>query len=263
MELTKKDIVFPEVPHDGVLGLVLHDMQGNVVFPESKDTTYAEIWDDITKAWRDTAATYEEDPNNFYNAWNYLDLHPAFWKFMYGPTDPQPVKRPRRRRFRRERCRPEDHKPMPVAERLHVKNLVYEYGVHRCVDISVGEVLDEEGPGFRSQVWVEIELGQYSWPEEFNPADPNTGDKNYHDYKLDSDGPTVEKAIIRAAYNVWCVYGNDRRVCDAPYDERSYKLVVDSKTFEEMMGDEAAESNERVRQAARRLNETVRNAEEE
>lgn len=268
MQLNSKEIVFPEVPHDGTLGLVLHNHQGEEIFPETKDIPYAEYWEDITTAWRNCVALYEDDPTDFYNAWNYLDLHPAFWKFRYGTYDPQPTRHPkkpsRRRRLMPWKNRAPEPEFMPLAERLHVKHLEHEYGIHRCVDIMVGKVLNEDGVGLRPEVWVEIELGQQSWPEEFDPADPNSGDKKYHDYKLDATGPTVEKAIIRAAYNVWSVYGNDRRVCDAPYDELAYKTVVDDETFEEMMRDDTEdEPNERVRRAAQRLHETVRSAEEE
>lgn len=261
MELTHKSILLPDVPHDGTLNLILHDTQGNEIFPGTRNTPWSEYWEGITTSWAETVAAYENDPNDFYNAWNYLDLHPAFWKFRYGTSDPQPARTPKKpsrtQRLKFWKRPPVEPEFMPLAERLHVRHLEYEYGIHRCVDIMVGKVTDEEGPGLRPEVWVEIELGQHSWPEEYNPADPNSGDKKYHDYKLDATGPTVEKAIIRAAYNVWCVYGNDRRVCDAPYNELAYKTVVDDETFEELMRDTEDEPNERVRRAARSLREAT------
>jgi hypothetical protein len=248
MGLTSKEIVFPEVARDGTLGLVLHDQQGNEIFPETKHITYESIWEDITTGWRECVAAYEEDPSDFYNAWNYLDLHPAFWKFRYGPADRQPAKKAPRKRRMALRKRAEVEKTMPVAERLHVRHLEYEYGIRRCVDIMVGKNSAEDGSGLKPQVWVETEVGQQSWPEEFDPKDPNSGDKQYHDYKLDADGPTVEKAIIRVAHNVWSAYGNDRRVCDAPYNELVYKTIVDDETFEEMMRDESQEAVAEVRE---------------
>jgi hypothetical protein len=239
MELTKKETILPDVPHDGTLGLVLHDMQGSVIFPETKDTTFASIWDDIVETWQNCVADYEAEPGDFYNAWNYLDMHPAFWKFRYGPAD---------------------RNTLPLEKRLHVHNLEHEYGIHRCVDIMIWKGLDDDTREIETVVG--IELGQYSWPEEFNEDDPNSGDKNYHDYRLDCYGKTVEEAILRAAHNVWEVYGNDRRVCDAPYDDMSYITVLDSEYFDELMKDrsDGDEVNDKVRRFNERLNEILKQA---
>lgn len=229
MGLTKKDIVFPDVPHHGRIGGIMGD------------TPWKTMWQVTCNEWRRTVDAYETDPGDFYAAWYYLDEHPAFWRFRHGPTDAQPYS---------------------LRRRLHRKHLEVQGGINRCVRISVHKVNEttrstEDGPPLETEIWVET--GQYSWPKEVNPKDPETFDSIYHDHLLDTGGPTVEDAILRTAHNVWQVYGNDRRVCDAPYDEMAYVTVVDQEHFEELMAERGddGEINEQVRRAAQRLNEIV------
>lgn len=265
MELINKSIVFPEVPCEGKLGVVFHDTQGNEIFPNVKDTTYAEIWEIYCNEWADTVRRYETEPGDFFNAWHYLNGHPAFWYFRHGPADSD---------------------PLPLSQRLHVKNLVHDYGIqhyitknpgfprssgiNRCISISVVKlnpenkhIEEEEHLNTKTEVW--IELGKYSWPVEFDPKDHNTYDNTWHDYRLDCGGPTMETAIIRAAHNVWEVYGNDRRICDGPFDKLNYVTVLDSEEFDKLLAemDDPGEVNERVRRAAQRLHELIGNIEDE
>ncbi len=241
MAVTHKNIVFPEVPHDGELGLKLHDTAGNVIFADITPTTWTQIWDMHCEEWAETAFSYEENPGDFYYAWHYLDKHPAFWKFRHGPSDAN---------------------AQPLAERLHVRNLMPDYGIDRCVNISVVKInpetrSTEEEPQTETEIW--IELGQQSWPVEVDPGDPETYDKSYNDYMMECGGPTVETAMLRAAHNVWQVYGNDRRVCDGPYDARDYATVLEPDEFDELLAtlDDPGEVNERVRRATQRLHEIV------
>lgn len=246
MELTKKDIVFPDVPHNGVLGGKMYDMRGNRIYTDIGRTTWKSLWEAYCDTWRGIVDEYEANPGDFYFAWRYLNYHPAFWAFRHGSAEP---------------------KPYSLKRRLHVKHLIEDDGIRRCVNITVTKVnvetrsTEDEGP-LETEVWVD--LGQQSWPQEVNPKDPNTFDCNYHDHLLDTGGPTVEVAVLRAAHNVWEVYGNDRRVCDAPYDRVNYVTVLEPDEFDEYMqehGDDG-EINRRVQEASRRLDAIVYGTEE-
>jgi hypothetical protein len=236
MDLTKKDIVFPEVPHDGCMGLKLHNLSGKRILRQYSNTPWSEIWRIHCDQWRRTADYYEQEPGDFYSAWNYLDDHPAFWSFRSIGADRQPI---------------------PLEEKLHVKNLKVEGGIKRCLQISVMKVnaetrSTEDEPTLATEVW--IELGKHLWPGEGEPGDTVSGD-----YLLDCGGPTVETAILRAAHNVWEVYGNDRRICDGPYDKKAYAAVASSDEFEQLMqehGDDG-EINKQLQRAARRLHTII------
>lgn len=241
MELIKKDIVFPDVPHNGVLGGKTYDMQGNRIYTDLGRTSWKSLWGIYCNQWRHIVDEYEAAPGDFYAAWQYLDHHPAFWGFRHGSADP---------------------KPYSLRRRLHLKHLIKGDGIRRCLNITVVKVNAEtrstEDPGqMETEVW--IELGRQSWPQEINPKDPETLDSVYNDYLLSTGGPTVEVAILRAAHNVWEVYGNDRRVCDAPYNKMAYITVLEPDHFDELMkehGDDG-EINRRVQEADRRINEIV------
>lgn len=231
MELIHKDIVLPDVPcgdirkkappRPSVRALLLKKVAG---WPGGKKTTmprpvhhsmfsrefreglYKDIQQDRIGEWHCTVREFEKDPDDFYNAWWYLDNHPAFWTYAHGPGS---------------------HRRLDPAERHHEKHLLHDYGITRCVRMDVHKVnaitrSTQGEPQTDTEVW--IELGQAPWPP--NPDEHNQGEATYHDHMLDCGGPTVEAAIVKAARNVWEVYGNDRRVCDAPYDERSYLPVL-------------------------------------
>lgn len=241
MELTKKGIVFPDVPHNGVLGGRTYDARGNRIYTDVGRMSWKMVWGFKQDAWRRVVDEYEAHPGDLAAAWDYLNHHPAFWVFRHGPADP---------------------KPFSLHRRLHVKHLIEDDGIRRCVNIAVKKVGVEsrstEGPApLETEVW--IDLGHQSWPQEVNPKDPETFDSKFHDYLLDCGGPTLDEAILRAAHNVWEVYGNDRRVCDAPHDDMAYITVVDDEHFEELMrehGDDG-EINKRIQEANRRLNHIV------
>jgi hypothetical protein len=245
MDVTHKDIVFPDVPHDGYIDLKLHDHAGNVLFEDRPLTTYEEIWNDRKEEWTEAARQYEDNPGDFCYAWQYLEGHPAFWKFGYGSDHP---------------------KRKPLAERLHVRYLEPYYGIHNCLEITVGKVDPELGfanleqPEKNTATGVAIEMGQRSWPVEYKEDDYSTYDESHCDWRLNCGGPTVELAILRAAHNVWEVYGNDRRICDGPYEKRDYVTVLDPEEFDELVAslDEPEEVNERVRRSVQRLHEIFR-----
>lgn len=244
MELINKSIVLPPIPCDGDLDLVLHRTDGSEfkMHREDGEDLNKDFWKYIQQTrveeWTKTVRDYEANPGDVYYAWHYLNNHPAFWKF--------------------DRLA---NQKMPIAERVHEQHLTPEYGIHRCVDISVVKVDKEtrstEDNGTKeTEVW--IELGKQSWPEDPS-TDPNKCDRTFHDHLLDCGGPTLDAAILHAAHNVWEVYGNDRRICDGPYEKRNYVTVLEPDEFEEYMAELGypKEVNEHVRRAAQRLNEII------
>lgn len=237
MALKHKDIVFPEVPHDGTLGLKLHDTKGNEIFSEYSNTPWSTLWEIHRNQWTKYAEAYEAEPSDFYHAWHYLEHHPAFWKFRHGSNDAR---------------------PLPLNERLHMRHLEDEGGIHRCVDTLVVKVNSETRdtdtePATETEIWVE--LGKQPWP-----GNPEEYDTPYHDYMLDCGAPTMETAFLRAAYNVWTVYGNDRRVCDAPYDDSLYEALLDDEEFAKVMRSKGDDGhiNQGVRNASARFREIIK-----
>lgn len=185
-----------DAPLDGILADLSWDREY-----ASRGELYASIQADRVKDWEQTVREYEAKPNEFYNAWHYLDAHPAFWRFRG------------------------DDGMTPPEERITEWNLCAEYGVHEAIHFMVTKVNPDTGrrednlPNTLTEVWAE--LGKTNWPGPPEPGDyickgeiyPR--DHSYHDPTLDCDGPTMEAAVIAAAVAVHTHYGNDRRNCDA------------------------------------------------
>jgi hypothetical protein len=168
---------------------------------------YASLQEDRIREWTETVRAFETEPNDFYNAWQYLDTHPAHWRFRGddGMTAPE--------------------------ERITEWNLCAEYGVNYAVDICVTKVnsatgrREDDRDNTLTEVW--IELGKTNWP-----GPPEEGDyickgeiyprdHSYHDPTLDCGGESMEAAIIAAAVSIHTHYGNDRRICDKEPDSVS------------------------------------------
>lgn len=146
------------------------------------------------EGWEKTVRDFEGNPGDFYNAWHYLDNHPAFWRFR--GVD----------------------KHEPPADLIHERRLMHDRRVTDSVDIDVVKVnpdsqRHEDDDIFNTATQVWIEMGKWSWPEEVTD-DPNTWERHYHDPDLDCGGDTLEEAIITAAIYLHTVYGNDRQICD-------------------------------------------------
>jgi hypothetical protein len=147
--------------------------------------------------WEKTVRAFEANPNDFYNAWHYLDNHPAFWRFQGAD------------------------KRLAPTELIHERRLRHERRLTESVDIDVVKVNpnsqrheDDNALNTQTQVWVE--MGKWSWPEEITDS-PNTWERHYHDPDLDCGADTIEEAIITAAIYLHTCYGNDRVICDKPY----------------------------------------------
>jgi hypothetical protein len=140
-------------------------------------------WDVIREEWEDIVREYEARPG-FYESYNFLDSHPAFWEFT-PLNDSLPVN--------------------------HVSWLRHEMRVSTAVDIRVtrcspeGVIEDEDVLNTVTQVWWECgKIGLYP---------PNT---HWHDCDLEGKAMTYEYAITELARQVHEKYGNDRSIVDAP-----------------------------------------------
>ena len=140
--------------------------------------------------WEKLVRAFEAKPFDLYNAWNYLNHHPAFWHF-YGKKD------------------------MTAAERIHEKWLIDDDGVRDSITLTVMRINPDtqrydDHPELNTQTQVWVEIGKHGWPHD----DENTGDANWHDTDLDGGADDLDTAIIYAAVMVHTAYGNDRQVCD-------------------------------------------------
>jgi hypothetical protein len=182
----------PDVPCDGDMRDVIWDIKGSQ--PSVIDADDVFLWStaqtDRIAQWEKIVARYEADPHNYVNAWQYLDSHPAFWMFA----------------------------PFAGDQRLHERYLEDSGGVGRCFSLYAVRVSpltlrieDDEHLNTMDEVW--IEGGKYPWPGTRHGDHP-VGEVTFHDYALDTGGPTFETAFVRMAHNVATTYGHDRMVCD-------------------------------------------------
>jgi hypothetical protein len=141
------------------------------------------------EAWTETVAAYEADPRRFRLAWEYLDKHPIFYRFVHARDDePLPD-------VIQERCLRRDF----ALYELYFR--VSDWCAERCEN-------DECDHPTRDVCW--IETGPWTWPaEKPDPDEPRTGN-GVHDYRLDVYGDSYESCIVQLAHKVWTLYGNDR-----------------------------------------------------
>lgn len=201
--LPEKDIVMPDIstaddrPLEGWAKDVLDDARtwGDV---------YASNQATRVEAWTLTCRMFEEKPSDFVNATWYIMNHPAFYEFLG------------------------DDGVTPPHERTHEKNLSQDaWHLPSSFDVLVtrvnpltGEVEDDESLNIEAEVW--IEMGKRSWPGTggwpLNKGEQYSRDSSTHDYKLDCGAGSYERAIVIAAVYLHTAYGNDRRICDKPYE---------------------------------------------
>lgn len=202
MPLKHKRIVFPEV-----------DLSGDEPDPEWKGTSQfetvpipgtthrrwirpanvcANAWHHCKEAWTEIVEDYEANPDDFYNAWHYLDNHPIYWKFDQSMKTNWPPN--------------------------HFHRLEHSRGIPRCVDFMVVQVCpetmeieDDSSKNTLTRVWYET--GQF----DILPREYEFGmimQHHWHDYKLDGGAATIEEAVIALARKIWRKYGNDRRYAE-------------------------------------------------
>lgn len=164
-----------------------------------EDGTWGELFADVQgihdKEWRETVRAFESNPLDFYNAWHFLDGHPAFWQF-------------------------DGDRSQTPQERIHHRRLMRDHGITRSVDIAVVKVdpitrhaEDDDALNTHTQVWVE--MGKWEWPTSKPIDEHSLRDAHFHDTDLNCGGDSFEQAIIVAAICLHTVYGNDRVICDS------------------------------------------------
>jgi hypothetical protein len=192
--LDAKPIVLPNIPCDD--DRPLDDWAKRIGNEKNWGELFASVEAHQREDWEQTVRRFEANPNNVYNAWWFLNDHPAFWRFR-GDGEETP------------------------AQRIHHKRLIRNDGMASAVTIDAhkvdphtGHVEDEGARNTETQFWVE--MGHWEWPtsKPVNPVDKR--DSHFHDYKLDCGGATMDEAVIAAAVILHTAYGNDRRACDAP-----------------------------------------------
>jgi hypothetical protein len=193
MTLESKPIELPEVPCDtsedsgkGFVDEKIRSIMGN---PD----LYRQVQKSRAREWRRTARDFEAEPEDFYRAWHYLNLHPLFWCIGGRRT-----------------------KPMP----LHERHLIHDQGINQGLDVTVHKVdpktgqveLEEPGEDRNTKTEVWYELCCYRWGSQYD-------DVRVHVWQADGGGDTYEEAIVTAAKQVHERYGNDRRIFDAQMEE--------------------------------------------
>lgn len=170
------EVTQEEIDKDGLFGEVL----------KNNPNIYRDRQHARGKRWREVVRAFEEQPDDFCNAWRYLNCHPLFWYF--GGTR---------------------HRPMP----FHEKYIETERGMVEALEISVMKVdletcrvSDDESKNTKTEVWYEICIVS-SWPSQCDAV-------RTHAWQIDGGGDTYEEAVIKAARQVHDAYGNDRRIFD-------------------------------------------------
>lgn len=225
----------PDVPCDGDTWELISDIKTTTdepVFSRADVMTWVTAQTDRIARWERIVARYEADPHDYVNAWQYLDSHPAFWMFL----------------------------PFAGDDRFHERYLEDTGGVDRCLHVCAVRVSpvthrieDEEALNTQNEVWVE--LGKYPWPGTRDEAP----DVTFHDYVLDTGGPTFEAAFVRAAHNVATTYGHDRMVCD---DLLPYPAVTDAlRAFDALMARLPSGTYDPIADDAEQVRDKIRYAE--
>lgn len=152
---------------------------------------YREYWQlCVVEAWENVVARFEANPDDAYNAYYYIDNHPAFWRFDVKRNPEYPANHVSRLRHE---CTIRDGWPEITPHKV-------------CPETN--RVEDDDDRNTRLQWWWEF--GPWSlFPDEHGAHVPT------HDYELDYGADTYELALIGLAKVIHREYGNDRRVVDS------------------------------------------------
>lgn len=204
----RKDIIFPAVDTSHDEGDPRwHEAGGSSFTPVYDDSGYirhylwnglepgnhARFWKEVIRdSWIETARKFEDDPEDIYRAWCYVDSHPAFWRF--------------REPYAHQRDYP----------RNHVTFLQWE-GTLRAGWPSIEP--HKVNPDTGHAEYLSTLNTQLEWWYEFGPYMLHPGEHGelvpFHDTSLDGSAPTYEQAIVDIAGKMWEHYGNDRRIVDS------------------------------------------------
>lgn len=170
------------------------------------------------RSWGELVSAYEFEPEDFYNAYHWVNAHPIFYRWRlpaaYGDLD-------------------EDGLPVLVQPEIvyHERHLEHDEGVSQLdigvlkVDPATGRVemrtatdgedegkeIPDELRNTKTEIWYEV--GPWLWPRdapEHQRGDLPLAGIGQHDWQLDGSADTYEQAIIDVARKLHDRYGNDR-----------------------------------------------------
>ncbi len=160
-----KPVVWPEIDSSG-------EPNAFLAWPN----LYEDLATGRRERWEFICRGYEQNPDDFYNAWMWVHHHPIFWYFA-----------PRRR---------------------HESTLCWERGTDEGLEFRVVKtdpetkrIEDDEERNTLTQVWVEV------FPSSLKD---DGRDGRLHDYLCDTGGDTYEEAVIEVAREIYGRHGNDR-----------------------------------------------------
>lgn len=140
--------------------------------------------------WIRARHRYEQDPTDFYNAYQYLYNHPANRRWTSGTKNWGPT---------------------------HYSNFTSNLAVMVVkVDPKTNRIEDNTARNTKTQVWVE--WGPWYEPREHGESDrfltetPGYDGLPSHDPRVDTGGDTYEDAIVNLANNVYHLYGSRERI---------------------------------------------------
>jgi hypothetical protein len=144
---------------------------------------------------------------NAYDAWWFLYYHPKFQRMIRNPITPKRADKMEAAGFLVSRDRSGKcywymrHMPVPAI----TENLSVHYA-----KTDGNRVTNDLKKNVSVECWLEFGSVKYGYMAgEINADwDTETGEMNYHDYRLDSGGPTFDAALIMMAKKVRKVYGD-------------------------------------------------------
>lgn len=168
------------------------------------------IWPDVPLSdqqrtgWAEDARRYEDEPDDFFAAWHYVNNHPMFWHFQGYVAEGQP---------KASDFVTDNWGFGSMAAGTQVRRSLPPTAPAADVDVARvdedGHARNDESLSLHTEVW--LEAGHIVMQP--NPAMGWQND-HYHDYELDCGAATYEEAVIKLARNIWEKYGNDREVAD-------------------------------------------------
>jgi hypothetical protein len=150
--------------------------------------------------------------SNAYDAYWFIHNHPKFQRMMRSEVTPKEADQLEKQGFLVSR---------------DTGGKCYRYNRHACIEaiqenLSIfytktnkpgghGRVDDDKAKNKHVECWLEFGSVEYDYlygTDGKNDWDTETGEMNYHDYRLDSGGPTFDAALIMLAKKVRKVYGD-------------------------------------------------------
>lgn len=173
----KKPIAWPEIP-----------CEADDSLSALKGMTRRELYRSVQVAredrWRSLVLAYEEDQDDFYNAWRWLNEHPIFY-----------------------RCYREFHESGLSEDRGVLDGCIEVRPVK--VNPKTEQISEDSSKNTKLEFWVEV------FPRSMDPAVGH----HLHDYECDAGGDTYEVAIVKVAKEIYDRHGNDRATLDREWKQ--------------------------------------------